>query len=623
MQGIISYHRDDFYEINDKRFKAGKYIGKIKTIKPNEVSLIIYLFPEDTKEGRKQHMSQYEIFLTNYEILYKFIGEESLVSVTDLPNYIKRKYIQKENLSSRKLYFQRQIYLENGQFLPSLQKICYCQKYFNPDNNFKICCCGNYFHPMCFIRGETNKCWNKNCSFDCSVYFSADINFDNKNKLSQSIVENPGSTSQTKKSVIMNESIFLNNKLNDTNYKNEPDSDEINNSEMVKKSKQESLSSNITTIEKFLSKIHLEDKEKKNKQDSNINLGFKSEKKLNGNNPTKFFETTIFEKKNTNGNQTLIKVLRNYQEEAKKRIDAERERTRKIVFENLINGTKILQNNTKILDDFEKEKPNLKDNISLIRDNNSASIETYYKELSKSIEHNLFDNCDKKVNSTYFAFLQEFALLIKNSQKLLFRVILGDLTSEEISKFKGDDFLPEEKRKEKEELKQKEIQKMKFEGPMKIQAISNKGRMLTEIQDIIDVNKNINYNINYNMDTPKGEDIEEKQFLPDGKNNPKYEYRQKMKLMQENFPNLSESDIKFMVEYQEPNENDIQNKLNSIIQENLGLDDMKELFNFRRQQLMKKAEKYYKKGKDIDNKVCLEKNVEKYIQDNSFALKFY
>ena len=93
MQGIISYHRDDFYEINDKRFKAGKYIGKIKTIKPNEVSLIIYIFPEDTKEGRKQHMSQYEIFLTNYEILYKFVGEESLVSVTDLPNYIKRKFV--------------------------------------------------------------------------------------------------------------------------------------------------------------------------------------------------------------------------------------------------------------------------------------------------------------------------------------------------------------------------------------------------------------------------------------------------------------------------------------------------------------------------------------------------
>ena len=568
-------------------------------------------------------MSQYEIFLTNYEIIYKFTGEESQVSVTDLPNYIKRKYIQKENLSSPKLYFQRQIYLENGQFVPSLQKICYCQKYFNPDNKFKICCCGNYFHPMCFIRGQTNICWNKNCSFDCSVYFSSDITFDNKNKLSQSVLESQGSNSLTKKSVVMNESIFLNNKLNETNYTNEPDSDEINSSEVIKKGKQELQVSSITTIEQFLSKIHLEDKERKNKQDSSINSGFKTEKKLNGNNTTKLFETTVFEKKNINGNQTLIKVLRNYQEEAKKRIEAEREKTKKIIYENLINGIKLLQNNTKIMDDFEKEKPNLKDKISLIRESNTNSIETHYKELSKSIENNLFENCDKKVNPTYFAFLQEFALLIKNSQQLLFRVILGDLTSEEISKFKCDDFLPEEKRKEKEELKQKEIQKMKFEGPMKIQAISNKGRMLTEIQDIIEVNKNTNYNINYNMDTPMGMDIEEQQYLPDGKNNPKYEYRQKMKLMQEKFPNLSENDIKFMLDHKAPNEDDIQNKLNSIIQENLGLEEIKELFTFRRQQLLKKAEKSIKKGKDIVNKVFLEKNMDKYIQDNSFALKFY
>ena len=196
------------------------------------------------------------------------------------------------------------------------------------------------------------------------------------------------------------------------------------------------------------------------------------------------------------------------------------------------------------------------------------------------------------------------------------------MTSEEISKFKGDDFLPEEKRKEKEELKQKEIQKMKFEGPMKIQAISNKGRMLTEIQDIIDVNKNNNYNINYNMDTP-GMDIEEQQFLPDGKNNPKYEYHQKMKLMQEKFPNLKENDIKFMIDYKDPNEDYIQNKLNSIIQENLSLEDIKDLLAFRRQQLMKKAEKHYKKRKDIVNKALLEENMEKYIQDNSFSLKFY
>ena len=128
MQGIISYHKDDYFLINDQHYNAGKFIGKIKSIGQKEVTMNIYIFPEDTKEGRKQHMSLYEVFLTNNEIIYKFNGQETQISVTDLPNYIKKKYILKENLSSRKLYFQRQIYLDNGQFEPSLQKICYCHR---------------------------------------------------------------------------------------------------------------------------------------------------------------------------------------------------------------------------------------------------------------------------------------------------------------------------------------------------------------------------------------------------------------------------------------------------------------------------------------------------------------
>ena len=78
-----------------------------------------------------------------------------------------------------------------------------------------------------------------------------------------------------------------------------------------------------------------------------------------------------------------------------------------------------------------------------------------------------------------------------------------------------------------------------------------------------------------------------------------------------------------MIDYKDPNEDYIQNKLNSIIQENLSLEDIKDLLAFRRQQLMKKAEKHYKKRKDIVNKALLEENMEKYIQDNSFSLKFY
>ena len=276
-----------------------------------------------------------------------------------------------------------------------------------------------------------------------------------------------------------------------------------------------------------------------------------------------------------------------------------------------------MQKNTKIIDDFEKVKPNLKVNISLIREKNTSPIESHFKELATSIEINLFDNCDKNVNSTYFAFLREFALLIKNSQNLLFRVILGDLTAEQISKFKGDDFLPEEKRKEKEQLKQKEIQKMKFDGPMEVKAISNKGRMLTEIQDNIEVNKNINYN----MDTQISLNVEEKQFLPNGKINPRYEYYRKLQLMHDKYPSLSENDIKFMVESKEPTEDDIQNKLNSIIQENLNWKDIEELFNFRKQRLTKKAEKYYKKENDGMDKGLLKEKVQKYIEKNSFALK--
>ena len=107
---------------------------------------------------------------------------------------------------------------------------------------------------------------------------------------------------------------------------------------------------------------------------------------------------------------------------------------------------------------------------------------------------------------------------------------MGDLSAEEISKFKGEDFLPEEKKREKEEIK-----KMKFKGPMKILAISNKGRMLREIQDIIDVNRN-----NYGLDT---------QLRTDGRNSSHMsEYYEKVKQMKEKYSNIAENDIKFLVE---------------------------------------------------------------------------
>ena len=192
-------------------------------------------------------------------------------------------------------------------------------------------------------------------------------------------------------------------------------------------------------------------------------------------------------------------------------------------------------------------------------------------------------------------------MLIKNSKKLLFKIILGELSPEEISKFKVDDFLPEEKRREKEELKNKEIQKIKFNGPMQIMAISNKGRMLTEIQDNIDINKN-----NYIMDNQINMITEEKQSF--------WEYSQKYKDMKDKYPYMSENDVKFLVEAKEPNEEDIQSKINSIIQETLDLEEQKEFLSFRRNKLKKKAERYYKKLNDGSDKKFLGKKIQDYIE---------
>jgi hypothetical protein len=197
---------------------------------------------------------------------------------------------------------------------------------------------------------------------------------------------------------------------------------------------------------------------------------------------------------------------------------------------------------------------------------------------------------------------------VKNSPKILIRLIVGDLTSEEISKFKGDDFLTDEQRKEKEELKNKEIQKMIYKEPLDIKAISNKGIMLTEIQDNIDDNK-----INYDFNTKTIMNAKETPFNS--------EYRKKLALMKEENPHISENDIIFLVESKDPNEEEIQIKLNSIIQENLNLEEQKELFIFRRNKLKKKAERYFKKFNDKNDKKLLEQKIKDYMQFISFDIK--
>ena len=127
---IISYNRDDFYLIKNATLRKGQFIGRIKSIEPTQVIMSVYIFPEDTRDGRKEYMSSYEVFYTKNEIKYQFNGQEKKVFVLELEDYIKRKYIILEKENEDKFYFRRQSYDEkNNSFYPYLQKTCYCQKY--------------------------------------------------------------------------------------------------------------------------------------------------------------------------------------------------------------------------------------------------------------------------------------------------------------------------------------------------------------------------------------------------------------------------------------------------------------------------------------------------------------
>ena len=602
---IISYSRDNCYLIKDQSYKAGQFIGRIDSIGLNEVNLIIYIFPEDTKEGRKQHMSNSEIFLTNNKMKYKFSGNETQIIVTNLSNYINKKYIKKQNLSFHQLYFHRQKYLEDGSFEPILQKICYCQQYFNPDYVFKICKCGCYFHPNCFMKAKTKKCWNENCHVDCSIFFSPEEMSKKNIKINESQVEPSIINSQEKFTIEPTNEEFLNRESSFKKGIKSIIKEKVifNTDSLYKKSKNNNKYKN-STIEMFFIKVEPNENEENTKQECFNNKGSLTEKKMLSENKSKkkMFYTTICEKKpGGGGDQTQVKKVSNF---------SDRGRAFKVISDNLKNGIEYLQKNPQIIDDFVKHKPNLKEHISFIKDNNETVIKNFYNDLAKSIENNLYNNCDKNTNTTYFEFLREFSLLFKKSKKILIRVILGDLTSEEISKFKGDDFLPEEKRREKEELKNKEIQKIKFKEPMEIKAISNKGHMLTEIQDNIDANKT-----SYYLDNHINRNVKETLLSP--------EYYQKLREMKEEYPNINENDIKFLFESKNPNEEEIKNKLSSMIQETLDLEEQKELLIFRKKKLKKKAERYYKKCNDEKDKISLEKKIKDYVQLISFDIMTY
>ena len=89
---IIDVYKDDFFLVKDPSFNVEKFIFKVNSLSPDDiVTLNVYIFPEDTKQGRQPHNSYYEIFLTENEMAYQFIGEETQVNVINL-----QKFHQKE-----------------------------------------------------------------------------------------------------------------------------------------------------------------------------------------------------------------------------------------------------------------------------------------------------------------------------------------------------------------------------------------------------------------------------------------------------------------------------------------------------------------------------------------------
>ena len=184
-------------------------------------------------------------------------------------------------MSIRQLYFQRQKYLENGEYEPPLEKIYYCHQYFNPDFNFKTYKCGNYFHSVCFLRNESNKCWNQNCNVDCSIFFSQEEVIDKKRKINLSQLKALQSSNPTKPSVVISENFFgkgnIHKESNKDSIINLEEISQFDTSEFFKKGKKKNANpSSDKTI--FKTKINLEEKEIKIKTEKFINLGIKSEK---------------------------------------------------------------------------------------------------------------------------------------------------------------------------------------------------------------------------------------------------------------------------------------------------------------------------------------------------------
>ena len=173
----MNFVKGDFLLI-DNIPKNYRFIGEvIEIINKEELILLKYIFPEDTKDGRQSYMSNFEVFLTGELIKYDiFENEEDFITkvkVVSLEEYINKKYLNPDFESPKStecpLYFKRQLYSpEKNIFEPAeLPSICFCNQIFNPDIPFQISECNHLYHLNCLLQFCGKECYSSGCDFNC------------------------------------------------------------------------------------------------------------------------------------------------------------------------------------------------------------------------------------------------------------------------------------------------------------------------------------------------------------------------------------------------------------------------------------------------------------------------
>ena len=533
----------EYYLIKNynKELNLNKYIGKIIQINENKLGIIkIYIFPESTKIGKRSYNGKNEVYSTTKEISYIFNNENmTKIELIDFDRYINLKIANQQ--IGNDIYYCRQSYsFETNKFTPEkLPLICYCKQIFNPDKQFKQCICGNLFHIECFIKAITNECWSENCHYNCNNFLdmSQQIrklgNLSNISNCTNEINMKKQSSFQPNSKNSFYNYEYNNELLNKKTKRKENENQECDNTILALSKKSTSMTSN---------------KSNENKFEFNLNIPKKAKSQIIG---------------NTYKNQEQIN----------------REKGQSLIYKILNEGYKIMENNYSFKRQYE-----LSDKNNKITNSNLTSF-------SKQIEENLFF-LYKSNSSSYKNYLQEFCKLKKDSQDVLLKIILGHYTPREISNFQGDDFLSEEKRKEKERHKKLLIENMKIKNEdSEVQFSMTKGNLLSIKEELIENNKeNENISINLNLTKINSNDL--------------FEEKQKQ------FPNLNSNEIKTLIDLEKPKMGNIKFKLEQIIKKNLDINTINYFMDKRKKILTKKAKNMLIQKLKKENSEIKRENIE-------------